>query len=553
MLFTEPDKEKEKVEVLNHAKPESSDENTHSVKVFISYAHQDQELHEKLLKHLAPLQHSGKITIWHDQEIPAGANWRNQIETHLSEADMILLLISADFIDSAFCWNNEVQKALERHRVGEVRVIPIVLKPVDWQVTPLGELQALPTGAKPVTLWESADAACENVVLGIRKALEKESAFQKLVQKISARIRSVLPDREVTEKSQRDVWSRRLLLIGCFLLAVYCLDVGLSFFNLPLPSWVLSLVPYLGIPCVVLLCIEALQASTPVKARERRAFLGLSAVAFGFLTVGNFLQRKGQLTQLRIGITKGHLTSFDTRLFENALSDLLGVPVSSTFADTYEDTIHALGKGDVEIAWLGPFAYLQARQLYGARTIVCNTNMKGETVYYSYIVASAKANIHKLDDLKGKRFALADRSSTSGTLIPLYELKQAGFNLNTDIQTVPLGVNSVLDNILSEDFPAGAMSSDDYDNALTQKKFHQGDLKILQKSRPIPQGPFVARRDIQEYDKLRIEDALLTVADRDPSLVRTLNIGGFAKIEDNSYDFLLDIATYVGISISDFV
>ena len=134
-----------------------------SVKVFISYAHADQELHKKLQEHLSSLVYSGDITIWQDQEIPAGANWEEQINTHLNEADMILLLVSASFIASKYCWNKEVQAALKGHEAGTVRVIPVILKPVHWQNTPLGQLQALPTDAKPVTRWSDQDDAFERL------------------------------------------------------------------------------------------------------------------------------------------------------------------------------------------------------------------------------------------------------------------------------------------------------------------------------------------------------------------------------------------------------
>src|SRR5438270_250774 len=135
-----------------------------SVKVFISYAHVDQELHKKLKEHLSVLKRSGKIIIWQDQEIPAGANWKDQINTNLNEADLILLLVSASFIDSEYCWNEEVEVALERHKAGTARVIPIILKPADWQHTPLGQLQALPEEGKPVTQWSDQDAAFDKVV-----------------------------------------------------------------------------------------------------------------------------------------------------------------------------------------------------------------------------------------------------------------------------------------------------------------------------------------------------------------------------------------------------
>lgn len=143
-----------------------------SIKVFISYSHADQEMCKRLEEHLSSLKYSGKVTIWKDQKIAAGANWEDQISTHLNEADVILLLVSASFIASQYCWNKEVEVALKRHKTGEARVIPIILRPVDWQSTPLEQLQALPTGAKPVTQWGDPDAAFEDVARGIREITE---------------------------------------------------------------------------------------------------------------------------------------------------------------------------------------------------------------------------------------------------------------------------------------------------------------------------------------------------------------------------------------------
>jgi eukaryotic-like serine/threonine-protein kinase len=141
------------------------------IKVFIGYSHEDQELHKKLREHLIPLERSRKITIWQDQEISAGTNWEREIITHLNEADLILLLVSSSFIASHYCWNTEMQTTLERHNDGTARVIPIILKPALWEDTPLGQLQVLPTGARPVTEWHSQDAALDNVVRGIRDVM----------------------------------------------------------------------------------------------------------------------------------------------------------------------------------------------------------------------------------------------------------------------------------------------------------------------------------------------------------------------------------------------
>ena len=115
------------------------------IKIFYCYAREDEELRNELEKHLKPLKRSGLISEWHDRQIKAGTDWECEIETHLNTASIILLLVSPDFIYSEYCYSKEMKRALERHVSGEAQVIPIILRPVHWEETPIGRLQALPT------------------------------------------------------------------------------------------------------------------------------------------------------------------------------------------------------------------------------------------------------------------------------------------------------------------------------------------------------------------------------------------------------------------------
>lgn len=144
--------------------------------VFYSYSHKDERLREKLEDHLSILQRQGLIKAWHDRNIEVGDDWKLQINTYLNSAQIILLLVSADFIASDYCYSIEMQKALERHRTGDARVIPIILRPVAWETSPLRNLQALPMGGKPVTLWKNRDEAFTNIVQSIRKTIENAQA-----------------------------------------------------------------------------------------------------------------------------------------------------------------------------------------------------------------------------------------------------------------------------------------------------------------------------------------------------------------------------------------
>ncbi len=146
-----------------------------AVKIFFCYAHEDEALLKKLKTHLKPLQRQGLINMWHDRDISAGVEWEREISEHLNAAQMILLLVSPDFMDSDYCYSIEMKRAVERHEQGEARVIPIILRHVYWQGDPLGKLQALPIDARPVKSWQDQDEALYNVVGGIRKVVEEIS------------------------------------------------------------------------------------------------------------------------------------------------------------------------------------------------------------------------------------------------------------------------------------------------------------------------------------------------------------------------------------------
>src|SRR5579862_2846566 len=142
------------------------------IKVFYCYAHEDNALREQLARHLTPLRRRRNITSWFDRHIQAGAEWEQEHKAQFDDADIILLLVSADFIASDYCYTVEMRRALERHQAGNAHVIPILLRPVDWEKTPLGALSPLPTNRIPVTQWANQDAAWLTIVQGINETVD---------------------------------------------------------------------------------------------------------------------------------------------------------------------------------------------------------------------------------------------------------------------------------------------------------------------------------------------------------------------------------------------
>jgi formylglycine-generating enzyme required for sulfatase activity len=114
------------------------------IKVFLSYSHQDDELRQELSSHLSSLAHQKLIEPWHDRNIDAGSEWASEIDQNLAMAEIILLLVSSDFINSRYCYSIEMKEALARHEAKSVQVIPVIIRDCDWTRSPLGQLQAIP-------------------------------------------------------------------------------------------------------------------------------------------------------------------------------------------------------------------------------------------------------------------------------------------------------------------------------------------------------------------------------------------------------------------------
>lgn len=151
-------------------------------KLFFSYCHADEALRDRLEVHLSLLKNQGQISTWHDRGIVAGSNVDVAIDENLESADVILLLVSADFIASRYCYSIEMRRALEREADGTARVIPVILEPCDWHTAPFGKLLAVPKDGKAVTTWANQAEAWTDVARQIRKAIEDLGLVQSVAQ-----------------------------------------------------------------------------------------------------------------------------------------------------------------------------------------------------------------------------------------------------------------------------------------------------------------------------------------------------------------------------------
>jgi hypothetical protein len=142
--------------------------------LFFSYSHKDEDLRDQLETHLAMLKREGTVDVWHDRRIVAGEPVDGKVSEHLEAADIVLLLVSPDFLASRYCYDVEVARAMARHESGAARVIPVILRACDWKKAPFGKLLATPKDGKPVTKWPDRDEAFLEVVNAIRAALPRK-------------------------------------------------------------------------------------------------------------------------------------------------------------------------------------------------------------------------------------------------------------------------------------------------------------------------------------------------------------------------------------------
>ncbi len=146
--------------------------------MYYSYAPQDEAFCLELEKHLKPLERDNLVKGWHRGKIPGGTNESQEIENHRDCANVILLLLSSDYVASDDCYA-EMQWALERKQADGLLVIPIILRPIEAEDIPFKTAQLLPTRGRTVTNWPSHDEAFQDILLGMRRLLERQEQQQR--------------------------------------------------------------------------------------------------------------------------------------------------------------------------------------------------------------------------------------------------------------------------------------------------------------------------------------------------------------------------------------
>jgi len=148
--------------------------------LFISYSHNDERWADRLRDHLAALRQEGLVEDWYDRKIQPGENWEEAIATELNRSNVIIPLISANFLASEYCTGVEMTRAFEMHGRGDTRIVPVILRAVDWERTSFGGLQALPRDGKPILSHRDCEQALRDVARGIRRSISNTTQYTEM-------------------------------------------------------------------------------------------------------------------------------------------------------------------------------------------------------------------------------------------------------------------------------------------------------------------------------------------------------------------------------------
>lgn len=144
----------------------------HPLKVFFSYSKKDKELRDELDDFLTTLKYSDNIETWHDREMIAGTVWDDKIKSELRNADIVLCLVSSDFLATKYIMDEELPIMLKREQEGLTKVIPVILRPCPWEDTILAKFQALLGKDKPLTKYDNIDDAFMEIYNGLKRVIE---------------------------------------------------------------------------------------------------------------------------------------------------------------------------------------------------------------------------------------------------------------------------------------------------------------------------------------------------------------------------------------------
>jgi phosphonate transport system substrate-binding protein len=283
---------------------------------------------------------------------------------------------------------------------------------------------------------------------------------------------------------------------------------------------------------------------------NRRIFLHATAAALALTPVAASAQAKDP-AKLRVALLPDENAATliqQAQPLKAHLEKALGKQIELVVTTDYSSMIEAMRFERIEVAYFGPFSYVLAKSRAPGIEPFAVGIEKGSPTYNSIIIAQADGPVKALADIKGKPFGYGDQASTSSHLIPRAHLLKSGLDGNTDYKPVHLGTHDgVARAVQNGQVPAGALSKAIYEALLQRKSIDGAKLKVIAVTEPIPNYPMVMQGDLAPALKDNIRKAFIEL--KDPVILKSFRVEGFAATDDKAYDILRDTAKILQLDL----
>jgi phosphonate transport system substrate-binding protein len=272
-----------------------------------------------------------------------------------------------------------------------------------------------------------------------------------------------------------------------------------------------------------------------------------------------------EITEFRIGLLGGENAQdrlASNECFRAYTEEALGVPTRLFTPADYNGVIQGLIGGTLDLAWLGASAYAAVwlNDPEAVDPVLVKTNLDGSYMYYSIGFARTDSGITSLDDMEGRSFTFADPNSTSGYLIPLIEIPQAGYSMTEGEYFSRIGFSGGHEQsiiaVVNGDSDAGVVWADGqgewedgYNSGALRRATDSGivdmnDIVEIWRSRPIPEGPIVLRSALPQDVKDTMIELMANLHETDAECAYGVAAGetaGFTPIGHEAYETIIEV------------
>jgi phosphonate transport system substrate-binding protein len=513
-----------------------------TLRLIYVYSQEDKEMRDKLSEFVRFHPH---VQEWH--EVLAGKERLEEIRKNMLSADIILLLLSSNFL----ALHEDIWSfALDLHQRNKTRVIPVHLRYVTLpQEFKDLDLLALPRNGIPIDDWKSPAGAYKEIAEEVDKIVQDIQASLLIMPTTNGsngtKVPTTLPVGTTEPLSPIQLTASEGISRKKFLTITG--SVGL------VGATVSGGVIYLKM-------LNELKALNDLKtSNESKLGSELKTLKDSKATIEAKTFKDIRITFIPTAIP----TDVDPTPLVNALQQQLSLPVSlELYPKSYSECITTFGRREFNVFWGNPYGYVIAAARYGVRPILQlkTRTQNDKSHYYTHILTRRASNIHSVAELGGRSLSFVDKYSTSGYLYPRQALRENKLD-EDQVKTTYVGTHAEsLDRVVSGRTDAGAVSEEFYEspdgsyispvytNTLIKYNVKDEDIVSIYRSEPIPMGPVVVHADILDSDVRKLQSAFLLLDD--PTLLRSLGVSGFGSVTDAVYGPIRDIARELGIDLA---